>query len=86
MSRDAVQQKLAEILSQFVKDPKALQGLNDGSRIVEDLGINSARFIDIVLVVEDEYGIELSDDTLDEMRTFGDAVTAIVQEQEKAAG
>ena len=79
MAREAVFQKLREIVSEFVRDPKVLESVNNGTRIVEDLGVNSARLIDIVLVMEDEYDIEIDDDTLNEMRTIGDAVEAIEQ-------
>ena len=82
MAHDVVFQRLVEILAEFVKDPKVLEKVNGGTRIVEDLGVNSARLIDIVLVVEDEYDIELDDDTLNAMRTIDDAVKAIVLEQE----
>jgi len=82
MAHDVVFQRLVEILTEFVKDPKVLEKVNGGTRIVEDLGVNSARLIDIVLVVEDEYDIELDDDTLNAMRTIDDAVKAIVLEQE----
>ena len=40
--------------------------------------MNSARLVDIVLEIEDAFGIEVSDDDADKVATVGDAVNLIV--------
>ena len=49
------------------------------TRIIEDLGVNSARLVDIILAFEDEFGIEVDDESADRVRTLGDAVQMILQ-------
>lgn len=44
------------------------------STLLEDLGADSIELVDLVMSIEDEYGIEVPDDATDEIRTVGDAV------------
>jgi acyl carrier protein len=83
MTREEIFKSMVEILSQFVKDPSKLEGIDDQTKIIDDLGVNSARLIDIVLAVENQFDIELEDETLDTMQTIGDAINAILEEKGK---
>lgn len=47
------------------------------SLIVEDLGADSLDAIDIVMSVEDEFGIEVPDEVVEKMETVNDIVTFI---------
>lgn len=69
--------KIVQIVRPFVKNGTALEGAGEGTRILEDLNINSARLVDIVLAFEDEFGIEIDDTAADRVQTLGDAVTLI---------
>lgn len=71
--------KVLGIIKPFVKNQAALEGSTDNTRIIEDLGVNSARLVDIILAFEDEFGIEVDDDSADKVRTLGDAVQMILQ-------
>ena len=71
--------KVTSIIKPFVKNATAFESANDGTRIIEDLGVNSARLVDIILAFEDEFGIEVDDDSADKVRTLGDAVQMIQQ-------
>ncbi len=71
--------KVLGIIKPFVKNQAALDGATDNTRIIEDLGVNSARLVDIILAFEDEFGIEVDDDSADKVRTLGDAVQMILQ-------
>jgi acyl carrier protein len=62
-----------------VKNATAFAEASDSTRIIEDLGVNSARLVDIILAFEDEFGIEVDDDSADKVRTLGDAVQMIQQ-------
>jgi acyl carrier protein len=70
--------KVVTIIKPFVKNAAALGSASDGTRIIEDLGVNSARLVDIILAFEDEFGIEVDDESADKVRTLGDAVQMIV--------
>jgi acyl carrier protein len=71
--------KVLGIIKPFVKNTAVFSEANDGTRIIEDLGVNSARLVDIILAFEDEFGIEVDDESADRVRTLGDAVRMIVQ-------
>jgi acyl carrier protein len=71
--------KVLGIIKPFVKNTAVFSEANDGTRIIEDLGVNSARLVDIILAFEDEFGIEVDDESADSVRTLGDAVRMIVQ-------
>lgn len=47
------------------------------SLIVEDLGADSLDAIDIVMSVEDEFGIEVPDEVVEKMESVNDIVTFI---------
>jgi acyl carrier protein len=71
--------KVLGIIKPFVKNTAVFSEANDGTRIIEDLGVNSARLVDIILAFEDEFGIEVDDESADRVRTLGDAVQMILQ-------
>jgi acyl carrier protein len=75
--------KVVGIIKPFVKNQQAFAQPTGGTRIIEDLGVNSARLVDIILAFEDEFGIEVDDESADKVRTLGDAVSVI---QLKTAG
>lgn len=47
------------------------------SDLVDDLGADSLDSVEIVMELEDQFGIEIKDDELDEIRTVGQLVRAI---------
>lgn len=47
------------------------------STLLEDLGADSIELVDLVMSIEEEYGIEVPDDATDDIRTVGDAVRYI---------
>jgi acyl carrier protein len=77
MDGGATLQKVLEIIKPFVKNTAALENANETTRIMEDLGVNSARLVDIVLEFEDKFGIEIDNDSADRVQTLGDAVQVI---------
>ena len=80
MTRDEIFAKVIEIVKPFVKNQDALTAVNAGTNILEDLKVNSARLVDIILNFEDEFDIEVEDDDADAVNTVGDAV-ALIEEK-----
>ena len=78
MNQTEAFEKVVKIISPFSKIAAALQAVNPGTRLLEDLGVNSSRLVDIVLAFEDEFAIAIDDDSADKVRTVGDAVGLIV--------
>ena len=49
------------------------------THILDDLKVNSARLVDVIIKCEDVFGITVEDDEADKIRTIGDAVNIIKQ-------
>ncbi|MBI3767540.1 MAG: acyl carrier protein [Deltaproteobacteria bacterium] len=77
MNETDVMSKVVAILTPYAKDGDALARIGPGTHILDDLKVNSARLVDVVLAFEDEFGIEIADDDVDEVNTVGDAVRLI---------
>ena len=77
MTREEIFAKVVEIVSPFAKDKEALDKATDETNILEDLQVNSARLVDVILEFEDEFDIEVEDEDADSVNTIGDAVTLI---------
>ena len=71
--------RVVKIIKPFVKNQDALASVSPETRILDDLKVNSARLVDIILELENEFEIELGDDDADKVRTVGDAVGIIAQ-------
>ena len=74
--------RVVKILTPYVKNQEALAAVTPETGILDDLKINSARLVDVVLEFEDDFDIEIGDDDIDEVNTVGDCVRLI---QAKAA-
>jgi acyl carrier protein len=68
---------VVEIVSPFAKDKDALESATLETNILEDLKVNSARLVDVILEFEDEFDIEVEDEDADSVNTIGDAVDLI---------
>ena len=51
--------------------------IEDSSDIREDLGFDSLDIIELVMAIEKEFDISISDDVYDKVRTFGDLVNVV---------
>jgi acyl carrier protein len=79
MTREEIFEKVIEIVRPYVKNQEALDAVDDNTNILEDLKVNSARLVDIILNFEDEFDIEVADEDADSVNTIGDAVNLIQQ-------
>ncbi|MBI2378273.1 MAG: acyl carrier protein [Deltaproteobacteria bacterium] len=78
MEEQQVFDRVVEILRPFAKNPSALASVSKDTSIMKDLKVNSARFVDVVLELEDHFGIAISDDDTDSVNTVGDAVSLVM--------
>lgn len=79
MTREEIFAKVVEIVKPFVKNQEALDAVDEDTNILQDLKVNSARLVDIILNFEDEFDIEVEDEDADAVNTVGDAVELIQQ-------
>lgn len=79
MNEAQITEKVVALITPYVKNLDALKTIGKDTTILSDLGVNSARLVDIVLSFEDEFGIEVDDDSADSIATIGDAVALIAR-------
>ncbi len=72
-----VMQKVLGILKPYVKNEAALSSVTSDTNILDDLDVNSARLVDVILAFEDTFGIQVADEDADSVNTVGDAVRLI---------
>jgi acyl carrier protein len=77
MEQTEVLEKVTKILTPYVKNQVALESIGMTTHILDELKVNSARLVDVVLEFEDVFDIEIADDDVDSVETVGDAVTLI---------
>jgi acyl carrier protein len=73
--------KVVTVLEPYVKNEEALKKATGATSILNDLQVNSARLVDIILALEDEFDIEIDDDAADSVQTLQDAVNVIVAQK-----
>lgn len=77
MNQQEAREKVIAIIKPFAKNLAPIEEGNMDARILEDLGVNSARLVDIILAFEDEFGVSIDDEAADKVRTINDAVRAV---------
>ena len=77
MEQGEVFDGVVKILTPWVKNDEALKNVAMETSILDDLKVNSARLVDVVIAFEDEFDIEIADDDVDTVNSVGDAVTLI---------
>lgn len=69
--------ELKSIVKPYIQDEEAFANLNEDTDFINDLKINSANLVDIVLDVEDKYDIEIDNDSMDKMLNVKSAMAII---------
>jgi acyl carrier protein len=55
------------------------EDVNEGASFIEDLGADSLDIVELVMALEEEYDIEISDEDAEKILTVGDAVSYITE-------
>jgi len=77
MNEEQYYTKLKTIVSPYLPEDVSADAIGMDSHFVNELNINSAHLVDIVLDVEDEFDIVLENEDMDAMQTVRDAVALI---------
>jgi acyl carrier protein len=59
--------RLKPIVSTYAQDPDALEAINEDTDFIKDLKINSANLVDVILDVEEEFDIEIDNQSMETM-------------------
>ena len=58
---------LKEIVQPYVQDQEALENISEDTDFINDLKINSANLVDVILDIEDKYDIDIDNDDMEKM-------------------
>ena len=78
--KEKMMQALKEIVKPYVQNQEAFENLNEDTDFINDLKINSANLVDIILDIEDKFDIEIDNDSMESMLNVK-AALAIVNEK-----
>ena len=67
MIKEEIISKLTTIVKPYVQNEEGFKNLNENTDFINDLEINSANLVDIILDVEDEFNIEIDNDSMEKM-------------------
>lgn len=69
--------ELKSIVKPYIQDEEAFKNLDEDTDFINDLKINSANLIDVILDIEDKYDIELDNESMDKMLNVKTALEVI---------
>ena len=77
MGDESKYQNLRDIIKIYLPEDVSVDDITRESNFLEELNINSANLVDIVLDVEDTFDIQLENEDMDQMQTVNDAINII---------
>jgi len=77
MAKEELLSKLKTIITPYAQNKEALANLHEDTDFIKDLEINSMLFVDIMLDVEDEFDIEIDNESMNKMLTVKASIEVI---------
>lgn len=65
---------IAERVKKVIKESLAKDSVTESSNFIDDLGADSLDVVEIVMDLEEEFGITIEDSDAEHIRTVGDAI------------
>jgi acyl carrier protein len=79
MNKEELIEKLKEVVKPYVQNQEALETLSEETDFINDLKINSANLVDVVLDVEDAFDIEVDNESMEKMLDIKASLAIIEQ-------
>ena len=77
MTREELIPSLKKIVNPYAQDLEAFNNLSEETDFIKDLKINSANLVDVILDIEDEFDIEIDNDSMEKMLSVKAAIEII---------
>lgn len=69
--------KLKSIVKPYIQDEVAFDAMNEETNFINDLKINSANLVDVILDIEDEFDIVMANEDMEQMTTVKSAMVVV---------
>ena len=79
MNQESIKTDLLEIIKPYLPDDVQITEVSEEKHLINDLKINSAHIVDIVLDIEDKFDIMIDDDAIGEMNTVRDSIDVVLK-------
>lgn len=80
MDKEAVLEQLKIIVKPYVQDQEAFGVLTEETDFINDLKINSANLVDVILDIEEKYDIIIDNESMNKMVNVKEAIQIIETE------
>lgn len=77
MNKETLINELKPLLQPYVQDKEAFESLHEKTDFINDLKINSANLVDVILDIEDKYDIEIDNQSMEQMLNVEKAIEVI---------
>ncbi len=86
MNSEKLINDLKEIITPYAENKAAIENLSEHTDFLADLKINSANLVDLVLDIEEKFGIEIDNDSMEKMLTVKATIEVINEKLANNAG
>ena len=83
MQKEDIIEQLKEIVKPYIQNQAAFDSLTENTDFINDLKINSANLVDVILDIEEKYNIVIDNDSMERMVNVKAAIYTIAVAQKE---
>ena len=77
MNKEQTIEELKNIVKPYIQNQEAFEGLTENTDFINDLKINSANLVDVILDIEEKYDIVIDNEAMERMINVKSAMEII---------
>ena len=85
MDRKNILNDLKKVLAPYTENKAMLDSITEQTDLINDLKINSANLVDIIIDAESQYNIEIDFDSAEQMYIVGKCIDVIMDKMNQSA-